>query len=67
MLASKVVSSAKWKKLVVLLVDEMYIREVLVFDKHSGKVIGFSNLGEINNHILAFEHSLIGTRRRSPF
>lgn len=58
MLASKVVLCPEWEKLVVLLLDEMYIREDLVYDKHSGKLIGFSNLGDINDHLLAFEHSL---------
>ena len=38
--------------------DEMYIREDLVYEKHSGTLIGFVNLGEINNHLLAFERSL---------
>eukprot|EP00731_Ephydatia_muelleri_P013194 Em0007g504a len=31
------------EKLVVLLMDEMYIREDIVYEKHSGKMIGFSN------------------------
>ena len=30
----------------------------LVFDKHSGELIGFTNLGEINSHLLALERSL---------
>lgn len=45
-------------KCVLLLLDEMYIRQDLVFDKHSGEMIGFCNLGDINNHLLAFEQSL---------
>ena len=43
---------------VLLLIDEMHIREDLVYDKHSGEVIGFTNLGEINEHLLAFERLL---------
>ena len=31
-------------KNVIVLVDEMHIREDLVFDKHTGKLIGFANL-----------------------
>ena len=45
------------EKLVVLLMDEMYIREDIVYEKHSGKMIGFSNLGSVNNHLLQFEQN----------
>ncbi len=34
-----------WQKLVILLLDEMYIREDQVYNKHSGELIGFTNLG----------------------
>lgn len=29
-----------------------------MYDKHSGRLGGFVNLGEINNHLLQFEQSL---------
>lgn len=45
-------------KCVILLIDEMHIREDLVFDRHSGKLIGYANLGEINNHLIDFEQSI---------
>ena len=32
-------------KYVVLLIDKMYVREGIVYEKHSGWMIGFSNLG----------------------
>ena len=51
-----------WQKLVFLLLDEMYIREDLVYNKHSGKLVGFVNLGDLNNHLLEFERSLQGER-----
>ena len=35
--------------------DELYIREDLVFDKHSSKVIGFVNLGTIDRQLSALE------------
>ena len=35
----------------------MYIKEDLVYDKHSGQLIGFSSLGNV--HLLAFERSVI--------
>ena len=36
----------------------MYVKEDLVYDKHTGALTGFANLGDINSHLLAFEHSL---------
>ena len=33
----------------------MYIKESLVYDKHNGSLIDFTNLGETNNHLLEFE------------
>ena len=33
-------------------------REDLVYDKHTGNLIGYTNLGEVNNHLLAFERSI---------
>ena len=29
-----------------------------MYDKHTGCLIGYTDLGEVNNHLLAFEHSL---------
>lgn len=36
----------------------MYIREGLVYSKHNGKLVGFVNLGEVNDHLLEFERSI---------
>lgn len=41
-----------WQKLVILLLDEVYIREEVVYDKHTGQILGLSSLGDINNHLL---------------
>ena len=43
---------------VALLLDEVHIKEDLVYDKHSGSLIGFANMGDINNHLINFERSL---------
>ncbi len=51
-----------WQKLVVLLLDEMHVRENLVFDKHTGRLVGFVDLGEVNNHLLEFERTLKGNK-----
>ena len=36
----------------------MHIREDLVYDKHTGALLGFTNLGAINSHLDRFEQSL---------
>ena len=36
----------------------MYVREELVYRKNTGTLVGFMNMGDINTHLLAFEHSL---------
>ena len=36
----------------------MHLLEDLVCDKHSGSVIGFVNLEDVNSHLVTFEHSL---------
>ena len=50
----------EWKKCVVLVMDEMYIKEDLVYNKHSGALIGFANLGDTNEHLLKFQHLVEG-------
>lgn len=52
-----------WKKHVVLLLDEMKIKESLVYDKHGAEVIGFVNLGTINDQLAQFERDLAKTNR----
>lgn len=36
-------------KYVTVVMDEMYVREGSVFQKSSGALIGYTDLGEINN------------------
>lgn len=50
--------SPSYHRLTVLLLDEMHVREELVYNKHSGKLVGFVNLGDINNHLSRFEEFL---------
>ena len=40
-----------WQRLVGLTMDEMYICEGVVYDKHSGHITGFTDTGDINNHL----------------
>ena len=58
MQAADISKCPEWQKHVVLVIDEMYIKEDLVYDKNSGALIGFANLGEINSHLLQFQASL---------
>ena len=38
--------------------DEVHIKRDLVYDKHEGCLIGYMNLGEINNQLIEFERAL---------
>ena len=58
MSAPKVVESEDWQRRVILILDEMHICEDLVYDKHTGVLIGFANLGDINHHLQQFDESL---------
>ena len=42
-------------KYVTLIMDEMYIKSDLVYDKHDGTLIGFVNIGDVNNQLLDFQ------------
>ena len=46
-----------WKRNVILAFDEMKIKESLVYDKHSAKVYGFINLGQVNKELQDLEQS----------
>ena len=48
----------EWQKHVVLIFDEMHIKEDLVFDKTTGELKGFIRLGNINDHLLNLESAL---------
>ena len=56
--AANLENSPDFHKLVCLLIDEMHIKEDLVYNKYTGKLIGFVDLGEINNHLTKFEQTL---------
>ena len=54
------------EKYVCLIGDEMHIKKDLVFDKFSGELIGFINLGEINQHLLELENHLLSYSDYTP-
>ena len=43
--AANLPSCRSWERLVILLLDEMYVREDLVYVKRTGKLVGFTSLG----------------------
>lgn len=57
MIEAKSDSLQEFQKYVVILVDEMHIKDDLVYDKHTGDVIGFVNLSNVNNHLMQFGQS----------
>ena len=50
-----VAKTPKIGKYVGILIDEMYVKEGLVFDKHCGALVGFVNLGDVTTHLMDFE------------
>ena len=58
--AAEVSTCPEHNRCVILLLDEMHVREDLVYDKHKGELIGFTNLGDINDHLDAYEKALSG-------
>ena len=59
--ASQVSTAKGWAKCVCLVMDEMYVKEDLVYNKHSGELVGFANLGETNEQLLQFQREKDGT------
>ena len=57
MLVSALDMSVERNRYVALAMDEVHIRDGLVYDKHEGQIIGFVDLGETNNHLLDLARS----------
>ena len=49
------VEDVEWKNYVVLLLDEMKVKESLVYDKHTCEVIGFVELNDIDHQMRLLE------------
>ena len=58
MIVAYVAQVKDWQKYVIILTDEMHIHEDLVYEKHTGALLGFTNLSDINSHLNRFEQSL---------
>ena len=51
-------SASDREKCVVMVMDEMYIKEDLVYNKHTGALVGFANLGDTNEHLVKFQQTI---------
>ena len=51
---------------VCLLGDEMHIKEDLVYKKMSGELVGFVNLGDVNENLMQLEQQLQEVSSESP-
>ena len=49
-----------------MVIDEVHIKDDLVYDKHNGMLVGFENLGDTNNHLIQFEAALSGDTAPRP-
>ena len=58
--AIEISTCPEWNK------DEVHVREGLVCDKHWGELIGFTNLGNVNSHLDAFEQALSSNSEHQP-
>ena len=65
--AANVECCTECKKYVAIIFDEMYIKEDLVYNKHTNALIGFANLGDTNTQLLAFQKSLQVPVTHSPY
>ena len=50
-------------KYVSIVLDEMHVKEGLFFDKHTGALVGYADLGETNNILLDYEQHLENSGR----
>ena len=57
MAEAKLETLKDFEKNVVLVFDEVKIKDSLVYDKHGVRIIGFVDVGDINNDLLLFEQS----------
>eukprot|EP00731_Ephydatia_muelleri_P018846 Em0011g886a len=58
--AAKLSSCAEYEKCVILVMDEVHIKEDLVFDKRNGNLLGFTSLGDINDKLMGLEQFVAG-------
>ena len=64
---AKIEELADHQKYIALIFDEVKIKEDLVYNKHTGEMIGFVNVTNINQHLTTFEqHCKSGINPETP-
>ena len=63
---ANVTSLKEFQKQACLLGDEIHVKEDLIYNKTNGELVGFVNLGDINEHLIQLEHQLLGDSPKSP-
>ena len=58
MLQNESKSIPESRRYVILLLDEMKIKENIVYNKHTSEMVGFVSLGDINNSILDLQRDM---------
>ena len=58
MLQNESKSIPESRRYVILLLDEMKIKENIVYNKHTSEIVGFVSLGDINNSILDLQRDM---------
>ena len=53
-------------KYVGVVLDEMYVKESLVYDKHTGSLTGYADMGEVNNLFMELEQDKKSANSRRP-
>ena len=48
-------------RLIALVMDEMKIKEDVVYNHNSGQIVGFTNIGEANNEIMGITRAMATT------
>ena len=62
----QVVTLPDWKKHVVAVFGEMKVKDSLVFNKHETEVIGFVDIGDVNNQLTQFERECSTHEQHPP-
>ena len=64
--AAKIDTLEEYQKCVACIMDEMHVKEDLVFSKQTGSLISFTNLGSVNDLLMQYERSLDSDQDSSP-
>ena len=56
----------EWKKHIVISIDEMKLKEGLVYNKHELEVIGFVDLGDVSNQLMKLERECLNDEDNPP-